>query len=267
MVKKLFKHEFKYYFKSYIIFLPFLIVISLFIRLLDLFPDKYWFVEMTKSLAYAALALGWVVCFLLALILSLVRYYKNLFTQEGYLTFTLPVTNQQLLFVKVVTSLTCLALSIVTIIISALIAFATVYDISNFFTVLHDTFFSDNVFVGILSLILFIIAFIIVGIYYILLYFGCITVGQTSRKNRIMMAIGVYFVYYFATQVLSLILIFILGILSEFGLFGFLGPILYANPVNILIIIPTTIIIIYGGLSTAFYFIIMKILNNKLNLE
>ena len=37
---------------------------------------------MTISLAYAALALGWVVCFLLALILSVVRYYKNLFTQE-----------------------------------------------------------------------------------------------------------------------------------------------------------------------------------------
>ena len=54
----------------------------------------------------------------LAVVLGVIRFYKNLFTKEGYLTFTLPVTSTQHILVKSTTAVLVQIVSIIAIMLS-----------------------------------------------------------------------------------------------------------------------------------------------------
>ena len=268
MVKTLFKHEFNYYFNSFIVFSPFLLLVALFVRFLLLFNPTNTIIKTTLIFSEITLYVGCFVVLFLAFILSLVRFYKNMFSQEGYLTLTLPVTNFQHLFVKVVTSFINIVLSILIVCLSLFIA-TTDFDaffntISEFFSLITA---NGNTFVNILSIILFFIVLIVYLVYLIMLYYCCITVGQMSNKNRIVMAVLTYFGYYLITQFVGII--FVLAF--AFGLgdltFKLFSPFFLANPEFLMLFIFLFCIIIYGAQIVLFYYIIMKILNKKLNLE
>ena len=64
---------------------------------------KQW-LEVLCMLAVIAAVLFFVVCGAAALIVQIVRFYRSRFTNEGYLTFTLPVTTHQVLLSSFVTS-------------------------------------------------------------------------------------------------------------------------------------------------------------------
>lgn len=64
---------------------------------------KEW-LSVLCMLASIAAALFFVVCGAAALIVQIVRFYRSRFTDEGYLTFTLPVTTHQVLLSSFVTS-------------------------------------------------------------------------------------------------------------------------------------------------------------------
>ena len=64
---------------------------------------KEW-LEVLCTLAITAAVLFFVVCGVAALIVQIVRFYRSRFTDEGYLTFTLPVTTHQVLLSSFVTS-------------------------------------------------------------------------------------------------------------------------------------------------------------------
>lgn len=57
---------------------------------------KEW-LEILCVLVITAAVLFFVVCGAAALIVQIVRFYRSRFTDEGYLTFTLPVTTHQVL--------------------------------------------------------------------------------------------------------------------------------------------------------------------------
>ncbi|OLA36874.1 MAG: hypothetical protein BHW31_06320, partial [Firmicutes bacterium CAG:110_56_8] len=57
-----------------------------------------------KWLEGTAAVLFFVVCGVAALIVQIVRFYRSRFTDEGYLTFTLPVTTHQVLLSSFLTS-------------------------------------------------------------------------------------------------------------------------------------------------------------------
>ena len=62
---------------------------------------------------------------LLTFIIGIVRFYKNLFTGEGYLSFTLPVTPGQQLFTKALVSFLFSVITIIVILVSSIIAMGT----------------------------------------------------------------------------------------------------------------------------------------------
>lgn len=64
---------------------------------------KEW-LEVLCTLAITAAVLFFVVCGVAALIVQIVRFYRSRFTDEGYLTFTLPVTTHQVLLSSFLTS-------------------------------------------------------------------------------------------------------------------------------------------------------------------
>lgn len=64
---------------------------------------KQW-LEILCVLVITAAVLFFVVCGAAALIVQIVRFYRSRFTDEGYLTFTLPVTTHQILLSSFITS-------------------------------------------------------------------------------------------------------------------------------------------------------------------
>jgi len=101
MVKKLLKHEFIYYIRTFILFIPIVLVLAAMTRVFWFFND---YDNIADDIAFtSSVALLIVVCaalLILSTVICIVRFYKNMFTSEGYLTFTLPITNAEHIFVK-----------------------------------------------------------------------------------------------------------------------------------------------------------------------
>lgn len=267
MVKKLIKHEFIYYIRTLAIFLPILLVFGIMTRILQIFenPSSHYLIVFVSSMIM--LYISSFVCLFFTFILSIVRFYKNLYTSEGYLTYTLPISNSQHIFVKLIVSVSCYVISIFTVIITWVIAGSGFEDIWNSLGSLISGLYTNyNGFHITLYIIEIIICLLVALIYSHLLFYTCITIGQTAKKNRILVAVGAYFAYYMITQILGTIfLIFIT--LFNFDIFIYISDFILSYPYASLHILFLGIILIYGGLGTLFYYITLKIMNKKLNLE
>lgn len=145
------------------------------------------------------------------------RFYKNLMSSEGYLTFTLPVATADILWSKLITAVLWMLISGVVIFISVniFILFGTGEG-----TLLNLEFyrefgrFMDKAFdlLGgrILWPVLELALFALVGTVFetLHIYLALIIGGVVSQKHKVLAGIGFYFVINIAVSILSTILQF-----------------------------------------------------------
>ncbi len=109
MLKKLLKYDFKAVLKIWWIAAAAVLVLSPVAGLcLKVTNSMRSFPAVVEVVAVLGLVLGYIallVFVLLTVIVLAMRFYKNFFTDEGYLTFTLPVRRGQLLNSKLIVSL------------------------------------------------------------------------------------------------------------------------------------------------------------------
>lgn len=155
-------------------------------------------------------------------IMIYVRYYKNLFSDEGYLTFTLPLKRSQVLNSKFISGLVMSLLTMFAVAIETVIGLCIAYyrDIFNkqFYNeikVVIEEISKEKAFDELITMFALILI-IVVTVYAasLLFTFLCITVGSViTRKNKVATAIGIY---YGATAVLT----FTGQIFALFGMSG-----------------------------------------------
>ena len=219
MVKKLFKHEFFALWRVMGIVYAILLTIATvgrFIQFFETASTSYAIVFRFSCITYGisvAAALGF------AFVLGIVRFYKNLFSAEGYLTHTLPATPSQHIWVKAITAVTMQLVTILVVLLSGCIITAgdmlselwksAAYLLSKLFGVIGF----HSVLLGFELLVFFVLMMFST----LMLCYTCISIGQLSKKNRILAAVGAYFVYYIASQVVSTILVVVISILSMSG--------------------------------------------------
>ena len=268
MVKKLIKHEFIYYLRTLAIFLPVMLAMGLSTLIVQLFKnDTIWFTIIQIG-SYTLLVFASFVCIFLTAILGIVRFYKNMYSSEGYLTFTLPVSNNQHIFAKLLTYVVCEVVSVIVVILTWLIALAPHLGIL-------PVIFEDIVeFIRLMKagqLILFIIEITILLLISVisnpLLYYACISVGQLAKKNRILLAIGAYYIYTVIVQILSTIGSAFFTLIITLGAFEGLIYFIEAHPMFAFHGFMWITIILSAALAFVFYLITIKIMNKKLNLE
>ena len=63
-----------------------------------------------------------------------------------------------------------------------------------------------------------------------MLYYACISIGQTAKKNRILLAIGVYYIYTIIVQVISTVFSVVFSLLSVSGVLDSLLIRISENP-------------------------------------
>lgn len=266
MVKKLIKHEFIYYIRTLGVFLPIVLVFGLMARILGLFDHDNIISQIALGSSISLLFVSCAALLILSSITLIVRFYKNMYSAEGYLTFTLPVTNTQHIFVKLFVATVCDTVCLLTVIAAMLIAFLD-KDFIEFFSALRGQFPK----IGAANAIGFTIEGILLAfsasISNTLLYYACITVGQTAKKNRILMAVGAYFIYYVATQIISTAISVVMTVLSITGAFNGLFEWMEVNFAATMHIILSVSTVISIGLSVAFWLLTQSIMTKKLNLE
>lgn len=130
MLKKLLKYDFiavyKYWWFAALAAFIVSLLGSVCMSLLDIdnLPD---IVAVMLSLIMFFVVISHVIFYLTAIILVYLRFYRNFFTDEGYLTFTLPVKRSQLLNAKLILYIftVCLTalLSLLSIILMCFIGF------------------------------------------------------------------------------------------------------------------------------------------------
>lgn len=213
----------------------------------------------------------------IAEVLILIRFYKNFFTDEGYLTFTLPVKRSHLLGSKVCSAVITLAVTAVILVFDTVIVYAAadpnyffkyrwVKEILNFFKVAYSEIGG--------YLILFIaevvLAIIVLAFFAVLSMFACINIAaMVAKKHKVLAAIGIYYLF---SGALSLFVQFAFirgGIVLAFEKLYMMPTMWGGYPVAL----PATAIMIFGGiavavlLTAALYLLELWLLHRKLNLE
>lgn len=211
MVKKLFKHEIHALWRLMAPVWGILLGVSVLGRLIQFFEQNtviYSIISGSSVLFYVAALIACLVC---PFVFAIVRFYRNLFTGEGYLTFTLPVTTGQHLWVKLtvavateLVTLVAAAISVVvvtfgdvTVEIGKAIAYLYKLCVQNWGA--HLPMYTVEA----------ILAVIVLVTVETLLFYCCICIGQQARKNRVLASVGVYFGFYVIGQIIGTIVVIV----------------------------------------------------------
>lgn len=269
MVKKLYKHEFLAWLRVIVIVWVIALLTAGFNRVLQIFENDsvYYGILLGSSIfLYVVALLG---CVWAPVIFGIVRFYRNFFTGEGYLTFTLPATKGQLLWVKISTAVCFSILSFLVCLLSGYIIMAgeVFTEVCKAAAYMFKDIPSDAVghLIGWLLELLLVMLVSTFGTH--MLYYTCICLGQTFRKNRVLAAVGVYFGFYMLTQIFSTVMGIMMASLSLSGVMESIGNFADAHPVASVHIALSCLVVFPALIVAAYWLICHWVLRKKLNLE
>ncbi|MBQ4129042.1 MAG: hypothetical protein IJD68_04645 [Ruminococcus sp.] len=269
MVKKLFKHEILSYLRVILPMHLILIGIALLSRFVQLFDNDSTAYNIVFWSSVVAFIVGVVVCILLTLIFGIKRFYSNLFTHEGYLSFTLPVTSTQHIFVKnIVAVISTISSFIMIVIATCFITFGEVcVELFKAAAYIVRQFFIEFGFNAPLIILEAVVAFIITFATTYMLYYACISLGQCAKKNRVAAAVGVFFIYYFIEQIIGTIFVIVVTVFYEQLHIEQILEYLAKHPITANYLGWGVVILVSAICFAIFYAITKHVINKKLNLE
>lgn len=210
-----------------------------------------------------------IVCSVGIMVYMAVRFYKSMFTDEGYLTHTLPVTSHQLLLTKVITMSLWNLIGIISVVASIFILAGCVYIFwaDNFSSVAYELrgFMHElaqfeelkGIFRLMLTMVFMVIASAFSGVMTIV---GAVSIGQLLRKHRILGAIGAYFGITMIIQTISTIVMF--PIMFGYAMAGDPG-----NVISLYNTLYLVISLISIGIGVGLYFLSEYLIRRQLDLE
>ena len=223
----------------------------------------------TFSSIYALLAFGLAVT---TFVVIIIRFYKNLLGNEGYLMFTLPVSVEQNILAKLIPAMTWFLGSCVLGVLTILPVFFGGYgeSLRFFFGTSHLPISETPKFITFLILLA---VGVVSGLALtFLFYYFCMIVGQTFNSHKFLAAAGTFLLLQLIFQVLGIAaffwLIHLLEILDYSALGKFLGliPITDANMDWIFLIFLGIADVFSVLVTVGVFFLDSTILRKKLNL-
>lgn len=230
-------------------------------------------VTIFATIGMVLVVLGILAFIIFSELLVYVRFYKHLFTDEGYLTFTLPVKRHQILSSKLISGFVCGFLTILVTAIDTAIIILTTFRKDIFIDGWYEklTKFIDEIIAedGLLYLMTFFAEILIICVLVlalgVLFTYLCITfAGAISKKSKLASAI---LIYYGASSVSSVFMymFYFFGISSIFEWIDALPNEDIQD--TILLVILLLIILFVSMLCTIAYTLNYRLLDRKLNLN
>ncbi len=273
MLKKLMKHEWQTGWKIPTVMIAALLVISFFSGLT--FAAPVWEQEMGGLEVLVVLV--WMLYYFAVVGLNLaimlymaVRFYKSMFTDEGYLTHTLPVTARQLLLSKILPMAAWVAISTLAVFISVLIfggmalVFLKPANVS-----LWELLFEGLSMIelrellsesGVMSFLGSIVCMMVVSVFSsVMMIVGSISMGQMVKGHKVLGSIGAYFAINSIVSVISTVVMVPIMLKADSG--AMLNVFDVLTPVYWVMTVVTALI------AVGLYFLSEFLVRKKLNLD
>lgn len=200
-----------------------------------------------------------------------IHFYRTMYSDEGYLTQTLPVSARQLIVSKtLVAGIWNMLLSLSVMLSIGILAFSLMglsIGTDMLWTVWNEIIREFDKLVGLVSpevihvLVSLLIMCLLSPFSAVLILFGSLTIGQLSNKYKAMMGILAYFGVLFAQTVLNYIIQFIASLSGAFILSFTEGE---SMAMGVTYDGSILLMLIMGG---AMYFIMHYILTKRLNMD
>ena len=269
MVKKLYKHELLAWLRVLTIIFGIVLGVSVMHRIIQLFENDSVYYSIVNGSVSFMYGIALLVCSVAPLVFGVVRFYKNLFTGEGYLSFTLPVRSADHLWVKLWTAVGFSILSVIVCAVSVLIVTAgdVFTEICKAGAYLLNRIPQNMVGHAVGYCLEFLVLLVVSTAGSFLLYDACICIGQLFRKNRILAAVGVYFGYNVISQILGTVLGVAMVILEASGAMDGVYAYAQTHAAEMVHIILCGSIAATGMCALVCWLICHHIIRKRLNLE
>ncbi len=265
MLKKLFKYEFSYMSRTvpfgYLILIAFAIVN----RGLQSLADSNDMFLLAESLSVLTLMLITYAVLLLPTIMLIVRFYKSVVGDEGYLSFTLPVSASQLLVSKLLNAFVWTFFSCVAIALEVLISSVGFVDYAEafrqIFGALGQLEAADPLLFWIIAVELFLLV-IVVPIANFCQIYASMSIGQLAKKHKILGSIGAYIGINVVESVITSIITGAITMSVSVN-----AELEYAFDYFSVMALVGIFVLFYAAVGTALFLTSRYILSKKLNLE
>ena len=209
MVGKLMKYDFQSFFRLLLPVQLILIGIAGLNRIVQIFENDTGAYTTVFISSVVLLVIACVVALVMSYVVGIVRFYQGLYSSEGYLSHSLPVTSAQHIWSKLIVSLLFECGTLLAIFIAVNVA--TVGDVGvelyKAGGYLAKEFFAQVHFNGALYLIEWLLIFLVgLASSFLMMYF-CISIGQLVNRKKILLAFGVLFGLYVLGQIFATIVI------------------------------------------------------------
>lgn len=205
MLKKLMKHEFRatrrFFLPAYVIFAVLLVVERLSLLAMPAVEKSDGIlgamVGVTMTLITAITVIGLIVLMAAPVIYNIIRFYRNMLGDEGYLTFTLPVSTGQLIGSKLLTAVVWEILTGIVVILcgGAFLATLDVQSTREFFEmagkVWNEVWCAVGGWTIVLVVVILFAMFSQLFVQMLTLYTS-MSIGQCAGKHRLLASAGCY---------------------------------------------------------------------------
>lgn len=203
-----------------------------------------------------------------------IRFYRNMYTDQGYLMHTLPVKPSQLIWSKAIIFVAWNAINFIVSII-CLIVFISGLSDQSIFTIFADipeilaemgNVIAGNPALGIIALIISLIVF---ALHSIFMAYCAITIGHLFNKHKLLLSVVFYFVLYIGMQIITstFMVIFLVRPLVEVTSSPLSQMADYNPNLGYFRMVFFGWVLMHAILTGIFYFVINRIINKNLNLE
>lgn len=228
-----------------------------------------------SATASVLIGIGIMASALVTLLLVCYHFYRSFLADEGYLTFTLPVSTGKLIWSKLITGMFWTLINAVVVMVTLLIfsVFGTTSNSIANTEVLtaFRTFFTDilpqaskYVNVPVMAVEVTVIGVLALASQMLEIYFAIVVGGQVAKKHRILAAIGMYLLINMGVGMISTTFMSIVA-------FGEGVSSLALNTVQEVSTFMTSVFgwygVLFAGLGVLFFFLIRSILKKNLNLQ
>lgn len=237
----------------------------------DFQPVETLTVLLTMAFGFAVVGV-----FLLAFILMLQRFYKNLLQDEGYLMLTLPVSIHEHIWSKLIVSSVWFAATVIAVCLASMVVAFDISFLRDFTEMLGEIVRGlrllkvNEVFNGTVLILEFIVLAFLMLMAFSLQFYAALAAGHSRPSHKMAWSIGAFFGFQFAVQFCGTTL---LVQLDRMGMFHFLKsfnewvnewnptPLVAACAAMLIVI---AFVVLYGAI---FYAVTTFFLKRHLNLE
>ena len=226
---------------------------------------EHWVLNLLTNLTMIANVLLLVSVFVITLIYIVLRFYQSMLKDEGYLTFTLPVRVDSILWAKIFNGMILYGGTFLVFIASIFIFVSgslSLDDLPYIWRGLMNTMtVGELIFTVMIAVVL-----VLVGLIASLLQmYAAMAIGQTAKKQKVFASVAAYIGINIAISTATSVIgtpVLVRGVVLWEKL-----PIASMREVHIAWLFMAVILVANAVLGAAFYFITRHMFSRKLNLE